>query len=67
MLAETTISVPECERIAQYLLVGEGYALAFKADNGVVASRAVAGFALPVRALFDAAENLAALGQVLVN
>ncbi len=39
--------------------------LAFKADNGVVASRAVAGFAVPVRALFDAGVNLAVLGQVL--
>ncbi len=51
--------------MTQHLLVGDAYQLAFKADNGVVASRAVAGLALPVRALFDAGENLAVLGRLL--
>ncbi len=41
--------------------------LAFKADNGVVASRAVAGFAVPVRALFDEGENLVVLEQTLLR
>ncbi len=56
---------PDSERVEQYLLEGNAYQLAFKADNGVVASRAVAGFAVPVRALFDAGENLAVLGRLL--
>lgn len=56
---------PDSERVEQYLLEGDAYQLTFKADNGVVASRVVAGFAVPVRALFDAGENLAVLGQIL--
>ena len=58
---------PENERLEQYLLEGDSYQLAFKADNGVVASRVVAGFAVPVRALFDEEENLAVLAQLLVG
>jgi Uma2 family endonuclease len=56
---------PDGERVEQYLLEGDAYQLTFKADNGVVASRAVAGFAVPVRALFDAGENLAVLERIL--
>jgi Uma2 family endonuclease len=56
---------PDRERVEQYLLEGDAYELAFKADNGVVRSRSVAGFAMPVRAVFDEGENLVALGQVL--
>mgnify|MGYP001401707939 CR=1 FL=1 len=40
---------PDNEHIEQYLLAGATSELAFKADNGVVRSRAVAGFAAPVR------------------
>lgn len=56
---------PDHERIEQYLLEGDVYQLAFKADSGVVRSRAVAGFATPVRAVFDEAENLAALVRIV--
>ena len=58
---------PENERLEQYLLEGDSYQLAFKADNGVVASRVVAGFAIPVQALFDEEENLAVLARLLVG
>ncbi len=58
---------PNSERVEQYLLEGDAYQLAFKADNGVVASRAVAGFAVPVRAVFDERENLAVLGKMLAD
>jgi Uma2 family endonuclease len=37
---------PENERLEQYLLEGESYQMAFKADNGTVSSRVVAGFAV---------------------
>ena len=49
-----------------YAILREDH-LAFKADNGVIASRAVAGFAVPVRALFDAEENLAVLERMLAS
>ncbi|MBX2998970.1 MAG: Uma2 family endonuclease [Caldilineaceae bacterium] len=58
---------PEHERIEQYLLAGETYELVFKADSGVVRSRAVDGFAPTVRSIFDEAENLAALGQIMAG
>jgi Uma2 family endonuclease len=43
-VGEYWIIDPDGERVEQYLLEGETYQLACKADNGVVASRAVAGF-----------------------
>lgn len=55
---------PDGERVEQCLLESDAYQLAFKADNGVVASRAVAGFAAPVRAVFDARENLVMLANM---
>jgi Uma2 family endonuclease len=58
---------PEHERIEQYLLAGETYELIFKADSGIVRSRAVDGFAPPVRAVFDEGENLATLAQLMAN
>ncbi len=64
-VSEYWIIDPDSERVEQYLLEGDVYQLAFKADSGVVRSRAVAGFAAPVRALFDEAENLAALARIV--
>lgn len=58
---------PDGERVEQCLLESDAYQLAFKADNGVNASRAVAGFAAPVQAVFDEAENLAVLGRALAS
>jgi Uma2 family endonuclease len=58
---------PEHERLEQYLLDGETYELVFKADSGSVRSRAVDGFAPPVRAVFDEQENLATLAQLLAG
>lgn len=58
---------PEHERLEQYLLAGETYELVFKADSGVVRSRAVDGFTLPVRAIFDEGENLVTLAQLMVS
>lgn len=64
-VSEYWIIDPDNERVEQYLLESDLYQLAFKADSGVVRSRAVAGFAVPVRAVFDAGENLAVLGRVI--
>ncbi|HHY57782.1 MAG TPA: Uma2 family endonuclease [Chloroflexi bacterium] len=64
-ITEYWIIDPDNERIEQYLLEGEAYTLAFKADSGVVRCRAVPGFVAPVRAVFDEAENLAALQRAV--
>jgi Uma2 family endonuclease len=56
---------PGNELIEQYLLRGSRYVLAVKAASGEVRSEAVAGFAVPVRALFDSALNLRALRELL--
>ena len=55
----------EREAVEQYLLEGDAYELAVKSGTGEVTSRAVEGFTVPVRAVFDDAANLAALRAVL--
>ena len=56
---------PEAETVEQYVLDGERYALRMKSGSGELASVAVEGFAVPVRALFDEDENLRVLRQLL--
>ena len=53
------------EAVEQYLLEGDAYELAVKSGTGELASRAVAGLVVPVRAMFDDAANLAALRAIL--
>ena len=50
----------------QYLLQGGEYELVFKADSGLLRS-VVAGFVVPVAALFDETANLAALAAILTG
>ncbi len=64
-VAEYWIIDPDAEMVEQYLLDGDQYALAVKAGSGVLVSRAVAGFEIPVRAIFDEAVNLATLRTML--
>jgi len=56
---------PNAETIEQYLLAGESYELAIKAQTGELRSRAIPGFVIPVRAIFDDVENRAALAQLV--
>ncbi len=56
---------PVYEIVEQYLLDGDQYSLAYKVGSGVLTSRVVAGFKIPVAAIFDSAANLAALRQLL--
>ena len=56
---------PTAQVVEQYGLEGEAYALLFKMSDGVLRSRAIAGLALPVRAIFDDGENAAALRAIL--
>ena len=57
---------PETETVEQYLVGDDSsYKLQIKATTGVLTSRVIQGFSIPVRAIFDEAENLAALRSLL--
>jgi hypothetical protein len=56
---------PEYRIVEQYLIDKDRYRLMKKTDSGILTSRAVKGFAIPVLALFDEGENLAALRMIL--
>ena len=47
--------------IEQYLLQGDSYVLRVKSRSGIVQSNVIDGFAIPIRAIFDAQEHLWAL------
>jgi Uma2 family endonuclease len=64
-VAEYWIVDPETETVEQYALRDGEYELRIKARTGTLSSVAVAGFTIPVRALFDPAENLAALAAAM--
>ena len=46
-------------------LRGEAYLLTQKTDSGILKSEAIAGLAIPVRAMFDEQDNLAALRALM--
>ena len=65
---------PEHQTVEQYLLPSEGnpdreefsaYQLAIKARSGILQSEVIGGFEIPVRAIFDPAENLVVLQDIL--
>ncbi|MEA3209577.1 MAG: hypothetical protein QOE70_2634 [Chthoniobacter sp.] len=56
---------PERELLEQYLPRAGAYELALKSGSGEVASAVVPGFRIPIRALFDDAENLRVLRAIL--
>ncbi|MEM1042896.1 MAG: Uma2 family endonuclease [Bacteroidota bacterium] len=66
-VAEYWLLDPDAETAEVYVLdeESETYALRLKSDHGTLASVAVEGFAVPLRAAFDDAENLAALRSLL--
>ena len=66
-VAEYWIVDPDAEMIEQYVLEGEIYQLRVKTDTGTVRSVAVKGFAVPVCAVFDEAEKLAAVRRILTQ
>ena len=66
-VAEYWIVDPVAETIEQYLLQEGVYRLAVKVKTGTIASTAVAGFEIPVRAVFDGTEQLAALQAILAQ
>ena len=66
-VSEYWIVDPDQETIEQYLLQEGAYQLAVKVKTGTIASAVVAGFEIPVRAVFDEAEQLAALQAILAG
>ncbi|MBI5387706.1 MAG: Uma2 family endonuclease [Verrucomicrobia bacterium] len=55
---------PDAEVIEQFVNRDGHYALLLKLNTGAITSRVVQGFTVPVRAVFDAEENLAALRKL---
>lgn len=53
------------EVVEQHVRRSEGYHLKVKAASGELVSEAVPGFTIPVKAIFDEAENLRALEMLL--
>lgn len=66
-VAEYWIIDPAAETVEQYILAGEVYELLVKVNNGILQSRAVPGFDISVRAIFDESENVRALQGILVQ
>ena len=58
---------PMAEVVEQYENVEGQYHLLLKLNTGSLASRVVAGFEIPVRSIFDPAENLEALKRLLAE
>lgn len=56
---------PANETVEQYLLHEGSYQLSHKLSGGTISSNVVADFLIPVRAIFDEAENLTALQMLL--
>lgn len=53
------------EVVEQYHLKSGAYDLALKAKTGMIESKAVEGFEIPIRAIFDRAEQVAALQEIM--
>lgn len=68
-VAEYWIIDPEAETVEQYTLDGteQRYRLQHQAQTGNLQSHAVPGFTIPIRAIFDSAEQSAALQQLLAT
>jgi len=66
-VVEYWIVDPVAETIEQYLLHDGVYRLAVKVKTGTITSTVVAGFEIPVRAVFDGTEQLAALQAILAD
>lgn len=64
-VTEYWIVDPTTEMVEQYVLQGEAYELQIKSNSGDLQSIAVAGFTIPIRAIFDEKVNLATLRQLV--
>ncbi len=66
-VAEYWIIDPDEEILEQYILKNETYTLRMKSQTGILQSEVLPGFAVPVRALFDEAEKLAAVQALMAD
>ncbi|HEX4794145.1 MAG TPA: Uma2 family endonuclease [Humisphaera sp.] len=64
-VSEYWIIDPRKRTVELYVLAGDRYGSARKVKDGTIRSRAINGFVIPVRALFDAKENLRVLQGIL--
>jgi len=64
-VAEYWIVDADAEVVEQYLRRGDRFHLALKSGSGEIASPTVPGFRIPIRALFDPADNLDALRRIM--
>ena len=64
-VAEYWIVDADAEIVEQYVRSGNRFRLAVKSGSGEITSPTVAGFRIPIRAIFDPAENLAALRRLM--
>jgi Uma2 family endonuclease len=64
-IAEYWIVDPDAETVEQYLLAGSAYRLSVKLKEGEIESPTLSGFRIPVRAIFDEAENHRALARLM--
>ncbi len=55
---------PDTQTVEQYVLEDDSYQLLTKARSGTIASVAVSGLDIPIRAIFDKAANLQTLQQI---
>lgn len=56
---------PEIQIVEQYILREDQYVLRIKSDTGELKSIVIPDFKIPIRAIFDRAENLRALQKIL--
>ncbi|MBI5653382.1 MAG: Uma2 family endonuclease [Chloroflexi bacterium] len=66
-VGEYWIVDPERETIEQYFLKDEEYILSDALSEGMITNRVIAGFQIPVRAIFDTAANFAALQEIMAR
>jgi Uma2 family endonuclease len=66
-IPEYWIVDPEKEVVEQYLLQDGIYELLLKTGQGTISSHSLPGFTIPVRAIFDRAENLQALQKIVAS
>lgn len=57
----------EAEMIEQYLLEGDEFKLHVKTNNGIISSRVIEGFAIPVNAVFRKEQNVRTLQKLLTK
>ncbi len=64
-IEEYWIISPKNQTVEQYFLTNTGYILNIKSKTGIIKSRAITNFEIPVRSIFDEKINLDTLNDIL--